>query len=93
MGSALFPLFKVFFNYLPPEEQATMAWRTVCVVPAVVAFATGLTVLFISDDAPTGNYQELKKHGAMPEVSAAASFRVGAANFNTWMYVGPACAL
>jgi MFS transporter, NNP family, nitrate/nitrite transporter len=24
MGSVLFPLFKVFFNYLPPADQATM---------------------------------------------------------------------
>ena len=38
-----------------------------------------------SDDAPKGNYADLKKHGAMPEVSAAASFRQGAWNFNTWV--------
>jgi hypothetical protein len=24
VGSALFPLFKVFFSYLPPDEAATM---------------------------------------------------------------------
>jgi NNP family nitrate/nitrite transporter-like MFS transporter len=85
MGSVLFPLFKVFFNYLPPAQQATMAWRTVCIVPAVVAFTTGLVSLFISDDAPTGNYRDLKKNGSMPEVSASASFRAGATNFNTWI--------
>ena len=92
MGSVLFPLFKLFFANLPPADQATMAWRTVCVVPAVVAFATGLTILFISDDAPTGNYRELKKNGAMPEVSAAASFRSGSMNINTWiLFVHYAC--
>jgi NNP family nitrate/nitrite transporter-like MFS transporter len=92
MGSVLFPLFKYFFSYLPPAQASTMAWRTVCVVPAVVAFGVGLTILFISDDAPTGNYAELKKRGSMPEVSAAASFRVGAANLNTWiLFVHYAC--
>ena len=80
MGSALFPLFKVFF-----DGNAEKAWRTVCVVPAVVAFATGVVIYFISDDAPKGNYKDLKKHGNMPEVSAAASFRSGAINFNTWL--------
>jgi NNP family nitrate/nitrite transporter-like MFS transporter len=40
---------------------------------------------FISDDAPKGNYSELKKHGTMAEVSAAASFRSGACNVNTWL--------
>jgi len=87
MGSLLFPLFKVFFN-----QDAEMAWRTVSVVPAVVTFATAVTVYFISDDAPKGNYSEMKKNGTMPEVSAAASFRSGALNFNTWiLFVQYAC--
>lgn len=83
MGSALFPLFKEIFS--GNSDPAEMAWRTVCVVPAIVAFISGVAVYFISDDAPTGNYSDLKKHGAMPEVSAAASFRSGAFNFNTWI--------
>ena len=92
MGSVLFPLFKLFFADQTPEDAATMAWRTVCIVPAVIAFATGLTILFISDDAPKGNYKELKLYGAMPEVSAAASFRTGAMNVNTWiLFVHYAC--
>jgi NNP family nitrate/nitrite transporter-like MFS transporter len=80
MGSALFPLFKVIYN-----DDVEKAWRTVTVVPAVVAMATGIIMYLISDDAPKGNYTELKKHGAMPEVSAAASFRQGAWNMNTWV--------
>ena len=79
MGSALFPLFKIFF-----DGDAEKAWRTVCVVPAVVAFSIGVMIYYISDDAPKGNYGELKKHGQMAEVSAAASFRQGAFNLNTW---------
>jgi NNP family nitrate/nitrite transporter-like MFS transporter len=80
MGSVLFPLFKMIF-----DGDAEKAWRTVSIVPAVVAFATGAAILFITDDAPKGNYKDLKKHGTMPEVSAAASFRSGAFNLNTWL--------
>ena len=80
MGAALFPLFKIFYN-----DDSEKAWRTVCVVPSVVAFASGIAIVMISDDAPKGNYKDLKMHGAMPEVSAAASFRTGAFNFNTWV--------
>ena len=80
MGSALFPLFKLFFN-----GDSEKAWRTVSVVPAVVAFITGIVIYFISDDAPKGNYSDLKKHGTMAEISAAASFRSGAFNFNSWL--------
>lgn len=85
MGSALFPLFKYIARDSVDPPPAEIAWRTVSIVPAVVAFATGAAVFFISDDAPTGNYSDLKKHGSMPEVSAAASFRSGAFNFNTWL--------
>eukprot|EP00985_Skeletonema_marinoi_P029589 scaffold28342_cov155-Skeletonema_marinoi.AAC.1 len=69
-----------------------MAWRTVCIVPAVVGIAVGFIILKISDDAPKGNYNEMKKNGTMAEVSAAASFRAGAMNFNTWLlFVQYAC--
>jgi NNP family nitrate/nitrite transporter-like MFS transporter len=80
MGSALFPLFKIFY-----DGNAEKAWRTVCVVPAFVSFFFGALMYFISDDAPKGNYTDLKKHGQMPEVSAAASFRSGTFNLNTWI--------
>jgi len=80
MGSALFPLFKEIY-----DGDSEKAWRTVCVIPAVVAFTSGAIVYFISDDAPKGNYSEMKAHGVMADVSAAASFRSGALNINTWI--------
>lgn len=87
VGSLLFPLFKVIY-----DGDSEKAWRTVCVVPAVVVFFTGITIYFISDDAPKGNYSEMKKHGVMAEVSAAASFRAGALNLNTWiLFIQYAC--
>jgi NNP family nitrate/nitrite transporter-like MFS transporter len=88
MGTLLFPLFRdVFF-----DGDSEKAWRTVCVVPAFIAFLTGLLVLYTSEDCPEGNYKELKKTGRMPEVSAAASFRKGAINLNTWLlYIQYGC--
>lgn len=87
MGAGLFPLFKMFF-----DGDASKAWRVVCIVPAIVAFGSGIMIYFISDDAPKGNYSEMKKHGAMADVSAAASFRSGAININTWiLFIQYAC--
>lgn len=87
MGSALFPLFKIFF-----DGDSTKAWRTVSIVPAIVGFGTGVMIYFISEDAPKGNYGELKKNGVMAEVSASASFRQGAFNINTWLlFIQYAC--
>ncbi|KAL7532013.1 hypothetical protein ACHAXR_004373 [Thalassiosira sp. AJA248-18] len=87
MGTLLYPLFKVIWN-----GDTTMAWRTVTIVPAVVAFCTGIIVIRTSDDCPRGNYKELKRSGEMPEVSAAASFRGGAIDANTWLlFIQYAC--
>jgi NNP family nitrate/nitrite transporter-like MFS transporter len=64
----------------------------VCIVPACATVIAGLVVYFISDDTPKGNYRELKRRGCMPEVSAAASFKSGAININTWLlFVQYAC--
>ena len=85
VGSLLFPLFKTGMS-------SEKAWRSVCIVPAVVGLTTGLTILKISDDAPKGNYSELKKNGLMAEVSAGGSFRAGALNINTWLlFIQYAC--
>ncbi len=49
-------------------------------------------MLNASDDAPKGYYKEMKKNGTMPQVSAAASFRTGAMNLNTWvLFIQYAC--
>ena len=87
MGTMLYPLFLVFTG-----GDVNMAWRTVTLVPAAVAFTTGIIVIKFSDDCPKGSYKDLKMSGEMPEVSAAASFRSGAVDINTWMlFIQYAC--
>ena len=55
MGTALFPLFRDVFLQ-EKDNAAELAWRTVCVVPAVVAILTGILIIRTSDDCPLGNY-------------------------------------
>jgi NNP family nitrate/nitrite transporter-like MFS transporter len=87
MGSILFPVFKIIWG-----GDSEMAWRTVCVVPAVIAFATGIIIYFISDDSPKGNYHELKAHEVFPKVTTASSFHMGVSNWNSWLlFVQYAC--
>lgn len=87
MGSFLFPLFKTMF-----DDDTERAWRTVSVVPAVVAFTTGAVIYFISDDAPKGNYHELKKNNAMENISAMDSFIQASLDWNTWLlFIQYAC--
>jgi NNP family nitrate/nitrite transporter-like MFS transporter len=87
MGSILFPIFKIICG-----GDSEMAWRTVCVVPAVIAFATGVAIYFISDDSPKGNYHELKAHGVFPKVTIASSSYKGFSNWNSWLlFIQYAC--
>ena len=80
VGAGLFPLFRLFF-----DGDGSKAWRYVSIIPAFIAFCTGIMIYFVSDDAPKGNYSELKKHGLMKEVSTTTSFRQSASNVNTWL--------
>ena len=82
MGSFLFPLFISMY-----DGDTEKAWRMVSIVPAVVAFVTGVVLYFISDDAPKGNYSELKKHGVMENVSVVQSFVTASLDLNTWLLV------
>jgi len=92
IGTVLFPAFQRLWPDESPERAAELAWRTVCIIPAAVAFVTGVVVLFISDDAPKGNYKDLRKHGTIDNASFRASMRRGARNFNSWLlFVQYAC--
>lgn len=93
MGAVLFPIFRDnIFSDLEDDAASNSAWRTVCIVPAIVAFTTGIIVIMTSEDCPEGNYKQLIREGRMEEVSASASFRKGAVNINTWLlYIQYGC--
>jgi len=80
VGAGLFPLFKVIF-----DGDSEKAWRTVRVVPALLAISTGILIYKVGDDSPKGNYCDLKRNGAMVERSATSFFRQGVCNANTWI--------
>ena len=87
MGRMLFPAFRDNFFDGDPEK----AWRVICVIPAGIAFLFGCVMPFISDDAPMGNYVEMKKQGAMDQIYMTTSLRSGATR-NTWiLYAQYAC--
>lgn len=79
VGSYLFPLFEMMTG------SSEMAWRTICIVPALFSFVTGIVILRICDDSPKGNYYELKKNNAFQNnTTVRKSFIIGCRNWNTW---------
>jgi NNP family nitrate/nitrite transporter-like MFS transporter len=82
MGSVLMPIFVALCG-----GDTTLAWRTVSVVPAAAAFVTGVVIYRISDDAPKGNYPELRRNGQFPNpgVTFWSSWKRGSLNVNSWI--------
>jgi NNP family nitrate/nitrite transporter-like MFS transporter len=86
MGTLLFPAFERYY-----DGDSERSWRTICLIPASVAFCFGLLLPFISDDAPMGNYSEMKKNGSMDRIFFTTSLRQGA-TMNTWiLFIQYAC--
>lgn len=78
MGAILFPTFRDYYG------SAEKSWRIICVIPACVAFVWGCILPFICDDAPMGNYHEMRKKGTMEQIFYTTSLRQSAV-LNTWI--------
>ncbi|CAB9497571.1 affinity nitrate transporter 2 [Seminavis robusta] len=91
MGSALFPLFKLFFSHEDTDDpsdgtnSSEMAWRTVFVVPALVSLITAYTIAYHCDDSPKGDYRERVRQQEIMVVSPSASLCAAAQNYNVWL--------
>lgn len=84
MGSALFPLFRVFYGWDDSDSQE-LAWRTVCVVPAVFSLAVAYVILYHCDDSPKGDYRERVRQQEITVVNPIASLCATAQNRNVWI--------
>jgi len=92
IGTLVFPLLSNYAYSGTDEERRSKAWRTACIVPAVIGLATGISVILFSDDSPKGNYSKMKKQGNFTSVSIVGSFRDGWFDMNTWLlFVQYAC--
>jgi NNP family nitrate/nitrite transporter-like MFS transporter len=79
MGTILFPAFQKFYN---DDTEKTL--QTIFAIPAIIAIIWALILPHISDDAPMGNYKEMKKNGVMDHIFFTTSLRSGA-TINTWV--------
>ncbi len=50
---------------------AVIGWRVAMVVPGVALFLTGIAYYFFTQDAPDGNYKDLRTKGEMPSKKAS----------------------
>ncbi|MFB9145963.1 MFS transporter [Halomonas alkalicola] len=82
----LMPL--IFSGLLMLGVSETLGWRLAMVVPGVVMFATGIGYWLFTQDAPNGNFAELRARGELPEATgehgAGSSFMAAAKDIRVW---------
>ena len=63
----------------------TLGWRLAMVVPGAALFLVGIAYFFFTQDAPLGNYKDLRAKGLMPQASQVrGSFLMAAKDYRVW---------
>ena len=78
----------IFSGLLMLGVSETLGWRLAMVVPGVVMFVTGIGYWLFTQDAPNGNFAELRARGELPpatgENSVGKSFMAAAKDIRVW---------
>ncbi len=78
----------IFSGLLMLGVSETLGWRLAMVVPGVVMFVTGIGYWLFTQDAPNGNFDELRARGELPpangEHGAGKSFMAAAKDIRVW---------
>ncbi|MDK9686266.1 MFS transporter [Halomonas sp. LC1] len=78
----------IFAGMLMLGVNEALGWRLAMVVPGVVLFFTGIAYWLFTQDAPNGNFSELRVRGELPyatgEHGAAQSFLAAAKDIRVW---------
>ncbi|WP_018917834.1 MFS transporter [Vreelandella zhanjiangensis] len=82
----LMPL--IFSGMLMLGVNEALGWRLAMVVPGVVLLITGIGYWFLTQDAPDGNFSDLRARGELPEATkeygALQSFLSAAKDIRVW---------
>ncbi len=76
-------VFALFVGYLGFSE--TIGWRASMLVAGIVCFLTGIAYYFLTQDAPDGNFKDLRAKGLMPEgKKASGAFLAACKDSRVW---------
>ncbi|RZO86948.1 MAG: MFS transporter [Oceanococcus sp.] len=78
----------VFAAVMTFGVSEAVGWRVAMIVPGVVLFIMGIVYYLFTQDAPDGNYSDLRAAGKLPpatkERSASGSFLLAARDYRVW---------
>ena len=78
----------IFAGVMMFGVDSALGWRLAMVIPGIMLFITGIAYYFFTQDAPDGNYSELRAKGLIPkaenEHGAMKSFKAAASDPRVW---------
>jgi NNP family nitrate/nitrite transporter-like MFS transporter len=88
-GATQFIMPLIFAAILSFGLNETLGWRLAMVVPGAALFLMGIAYYFLTQDAPDGNYAELRARGAMPTAAKVkGSFMEAVKDSRVWALAG-----
>lgn len=73
------------YSGLENVQPSYIAWRLAFFIPAFIQIIIGLCVLIFGQDAPDGQFAELKKQGQMNATKSHMDFWSAVKNYRTWV--------
>ncbi len=78
----------IFSGLLMLGVSETLGWRLAMVVPGIVLFITGICYYRFTQDAPNGNFEDLRTRGELPQANgdsgAGRTFLAAAKDIRVW---------
>eukprot|EP00871_Galdieria_phlegrea_P000220 jgi/Galph1/1199/GphlegSOOS_G5936.1 len=83
VANALMPqIYNLFQDFGLDKDKA---WRACYIVPGCLLWIVGLSLYFLSDDCPQGNYKKLIAMGQRKKVSFVMALKNASVNYIVWL--------
>jgi NNP family nitrate/nitrite transporter-like MFS transporter len=84
-GVTQFAMPLIFAAFVALGFSAFWSWRLAMIVAGAVCLVAGIAYYFLTQDAPEGNYQQLRKEGKMlPRSQSKGTFLLACRDYRVW---------
>ena len=76
---------QIFLAVVAVVGSEFLGWRVAMAIPGIALFCMGIAYYFLTQDAPDGNFKELRERGEMPKLKKGdGTFMEAAKDYRVW---------